>query len=115
MSDLHQAVDLGAALYASFAHRRAIHRRQRLDLDIVFDHRDSGLDDFIMGSFGGFSETESIASHDHSVLQRDTIADAAMLAYNGMGMGEKIVSDACACIDHDMRMQHGIMSDGHVV
>ena len=108
VADLHQAVDLRAALHARFAHGGAVDRGQALDLDIVFDHRDAGLHDFVVRAVGALGESEAIAADDHAVLQNHAMADAAELAHHGMGMRQEIVADLRAFVDHDVRMQHGV-------
>ena len=103
VAHLHQAVDLGAALHARFAHRGAIHRGEALHLHIVLDHGDAGLHDLEVGAVGALGETESVAAHHHAVLQDHAVADAAELAHRGVRMRQEIVADLGAFIDHHVR------------
>jgi hypothetical protein len=91
--DLHQAVDLGAALHAGLAHRGAIHRSQALNLHIVFNHRDARLNDLVMRSVGAFGKAEAVAAYHCTVLQNHAVAYAAKLADHGMGMKRHVVAD----------------------
>src|SRR5262249_28369578 len=49
---LHEGIDLGASLDACLADCGAIDSGERLDLDVVFDHGDAGLDDLVMRTVG---------------------------------------------------------------
>src|SRR5436305_1499392 len=60
VTHLHETIDLRPALNARFAHRRAINRRERLNLHVVLDHRDSGLHDLEMLSVRLFCEPEAV-------------------------------------------------------
>src|SRR5260370_8423666 len=75
MAYLHEAVDLGAALNASFADGRAIDAGERLHLDIVLDDRDAGLHDLVMRTIGALGEAETVATDDGAVLQDNPAAD----------------------------------------
>ena len=43
------------------------------------------------------------------------MADLAELADDGVGVGEEIVADPGAFVDHDMGMQHGVSTDDGVL
>ena len=105
MADLHEAVDLGAALDARFAHGCTVDRGEALDFDIVLDHRRAGLDDFIVRAVGSFSETEAVAADYGAVLQNDTMADVAIFTDDGVGVGEEIIADLRALVNHHVGME----------
>ena len=114
VADLHQAVDLRAALHARFAHGGAVHRGERLDLDVVLDHRHAGLHDLEVRAVARFGEAEAVAAHHDAVLQDHAVADAAEFAHHGVRVGAEIVADLRAFVDHHVRMQHGVAADGDV-
>src|ERR1700722_15038106 len=93
MAPLPQAVDLGPALDARLAHGRPVHRGERLNLDIVLNHRHAGLDNLEVRSRARFRETESVAAYHHPVLQDHSIPDPAEFADDGVRVGAEIVTD----------------------
>src|SRR5579859_346596 len=100
VSNLHQVVDFHAASDASFAHAGAVDAGIRLDFDIIFDDDRSGLGNLVPTSFGSLSESEAVGADHDSVLQEHVVADAAVLAHDGMRVREKIVADFRTAIDH---------------
>src|SRR5260370_29373444 len=100
MAYLHEAIDLGVALHASFADGRAIDGGERLHLDVVLDDRDAGLHDLVMRTIGALGEAETIATDDGAVLQDNAVADAAKFAHHGVRMGKEIVANLGALVDH---------------
>ena len=104
MADLHQTIDLRAPLDARFAQRGAVYRRERLNLDIVFQNRDAGLDDLELVARVGFRKAKPVASDDHAVVERHPVADAAEFAHGHMGMGGEIVANLAALVENDVRM-----------
>src|SRR3954452_25245652 len=68
VSDLNKAVHFGATLYSGFSDCRTVHRRQSLDLDIVFDNSNSGLHDLFVRAVCPFSESEAVTTDDDTVL-----------------------------------------------
>src|SRR5260370_39984604 len=111
MAYLHEAIDLGAALHASFADGRAIDAGERLHLDIVLDDRDAGLHDLVMRTIGALGEAETVATDDGAVLQDNAVADAAKFAHHGVRVGKEIVANLGALVDHGVRMYHLIAAD----
>src|SRR5579871_6579160 len=67
MADLHQTVDLGAALYKCFSDRGAVDAGEALDFDVIFDDRDTGLDDLVMRAISALGETEAVAAHHNTI------------------------------------------------
>src|SRR5262249_42627376 len=112
VTDLYQAIDLGAAFDARLAYGCAVDGGERLNLDVVFDHRDAALDDLFVRSIGALGESESVPPDDGAVLQRHTMTDAAEFANYSVRVREEIVADLGALINHGMRMQHCVAADG---
>ena len=50
----------------------------------------------------GLGEAEAVGANHDAVLQKDVVADPAVLAYYGVGVREKIVPDFYAAIDDDV-------------
>ena len=114
VADLAEAVDFGAALHARFAERAAIHRGQRLDLNIVFYDGNGRLRDLELRAFVRLRETKAVATNGHAIVERDAMAYAAEFAHRHMGVSREIVADAAALINHGMRMQRNIRTDGRM-
>jgi len=114
VTDLHQAIDLGAAADARLADRGAIDRGEGLNLDVVFDDGDAALDDFLVGAVRAFGKAEAIAPNHDAVLERYAMADATEFANDRMRVRQKIVADMRVVIDHHVRMQNGVFPDHHV-
>src|SRR5690349_8479570 len=68
VSDLHQTVDLGPALHSRLADSSPIDGRQRLNLDVIFDNGNAGLNDFGVRFVGALGETEAVPTDDYPVL-----------------------------------------------
>ena len=56
-------------------------------------------------------ETKAVGADDRAVLQRDIVAELAVLADDGMSMGKEPVSDGRVRIDHDVRQDDGVVAD----
>src|SRR5205085_5998401 len=108
-------VDFGPAFDARLAHGGAIDGGECLDLDIVLHHRHAALDDFLVRSVGALGESETIAADYGSVLQRDTMTDAAKLSHNGVRVSQEIVANLRALIDDHVRMHYGVTSDRDIL
>ena len=78
--DVHQVVDLRAGADARLADRRAIDRRVRADLDVVFDHDVAVLRDLEVRAVLLPREAEAVAADDDAVVQRHAVADDDALA-----------------------------------
>ena len=98
VADLDEIIDLGAAFDARLADRRAVYGSERLNLDVILDHGDPALHDFVMLPIRRLSESKTVATHDHSVLQRHAVTYAAEFAHHGMGMRQEVVADLRARI-----------------
>src|SRR5688572_30423550 len=104
MADLNQIVDLRSTFYPRLADRRAIDRRIRTDLDIVFDHNPADLRDleptflFILG----ISKT---VRSDRRVVMDDAIrTDLAILANGDARMYHRPLADRDTVVDRHVRV-----------
>src|SRR3989440_12270583 len=111
MPYLHQIVDLRSARDMGFANTGAVNAGVRLNLPITSNHRRPGLDNFVPAAGIIVGEAKTIAANDYSILQDHVIADAAMLAHDGVRVSEKVNADACATIDHDVCQQYCVLAD----
>src|SRR2546427_12712123 len=102
MSDLDQIVNLGSTSDVGFANAGAVDAGICLNLHIIFNHRRPGLDNFVPAAGIILGEAKTIAANDYSILQDHVIADAAMLAHDGVRVSEKVVADARATIDPEV-------------
>src|SRR5580698_7716847 len=115
MAHLHQAVDLRATLHARLSGRGAIHRGEALNLHVVFNRRHARLDNLVMRAILALGEAEAVATHDHTILQNNTVSDAAELAHHGVRMRQKIVADLRPLVDRRVWMQYGIAPHVHAL
>src|SRR5437870_4919330 len=111
MSDLDQIIDLGSARDMGFANTGAVNASVGLNFHVIFNHCRPGLDNFVPAAGIILGETKTIAADDYSILQDHVIADAAMLAHDGVRVSEKVIADACATIDHDVCQQYCVLAD----
>src|SRR5688572_25537447 len=100
--NLHEVVDLRAGAYAGLPDRRAIDRRIRPDLDVVFDHDGRALGDLAMRAVPAGDEPETVAADDGAVLHDHTLADRAALAHRYARVKNTVVADRCAGTEHHM-------------
>src|SRR5205085_2805036 len=98
----------------SFANGGAVNARVGLDFDIVFEDCRSGLRHLVPGTVLLFGEAETIAADDHTILQDDAIADAAMFAHDSVSVREKMIPDFCAAINSHKAVEDGVIADGDV-
>jgi len=108
---LNKIVNLGASGYMRFTHTGTVYASVGLDLDIIFNHRRAGLDDFVPVARIIFGKAEAVGPDDDPVLEDDIAADAAVLADDGVGVGEKVISDFSSLVNNNVGEQHGIFSD----
>ena len=60
-------------------------------------------------------EAEAVASDDGAVLEDDVVAELAVLADDGVGVGEEVASNVSAGVDHDVRENGRVGADDDVV
>ncbi len=89
MADLGEIVDLYACSDAGFADAGAVYAGVGLDLHGVFKNGRTGLHDLVPCSRVVFGKAEAVAADDSSVLQNDMVAETAVFADDGMGVGER--------------------------
>src|SRR3954447_25937877 len=100
MSDLHEVIQLRAALDLGDSHRGAIDATVGLHLYVVPDHDVTRLDDLLPLSLVVFCETKSVGSDHHAVLQDDIVADLAELPNCGVRMRQEIISYRSAFVNN---------------
>ena len=114
MSYLYQIVDLHPATNARFSHTGAIHTGIRLDLYIVLDYRRTGLHDFVPFALTLLGEAIPISPNNGAVLQDHVISQPAVFADDRVSMAQKVLPNLCSAIDHHMREQRAIISNGYI-
>ncbi len=114
VADLHEVVDFRAAADARLADRGAVDGGVRLNFDIVADDGGTGLADFVPAPVGFAGESEAVTADDDAILQQDAMADAAIFADTGVGVGEKIVADARAAINRNEAVQDSVIANGDI-
>src|ERR1700689_686362 len=72
MANLDQVVDFGPAADARLADGRSVDNTLGLNLNIVFNHRGSGLADFLPASIGLARKPVAVTSNHDAVLQENT-------------------------------------------
>ncbi len=111
MSHEHQVVELCAAPDARFPDGSAVHAGVCLHLHVVFEHCWPGLGHLVPGSVLAFGEAEAITADDGPVLQNDAIADAAVFAHNGVGVGDEVIANLRTTVDGYETVKDGIAAD----
>ena len=98
VADLDEVVDLRPGTDAGLADGGAVDAGVGLDFDVVVENGGAGLEDLVPGAafmtravLAG--EAEAVRPDDGAVLQQDIIAEAAVFAYDGVGVGEEAVAD----------------------
>ena len=60
-------------------------------------------------------EAEAVGSYDGSVLEGYVVAYLAVLADDGVGVGEEVVADGGVGVDDGVREDDGVVAEGDVV
>ena len=103
-------------------------------LDVVVEDGDAGLEDLVPGGKlrwfdpglrietwgtrrGGIvvGEAEAVGADDGAVLQGDVVAEAAVFADDGVGVGEEVAADLGVGIDHCVGQKSCMISNDCVV
>src|SRR5271165_2258996 len=113
VSNLREVIDLHATRDAGFAHTGTIDAGVGLHLHIAVENGWAGLGD-LLPMISVARETEAVAADDRSVLQNYVVAELALFAHDGVGMGEKSVANVGSAIDDNVRKKHRIVADGDV-
>src|SRR5580700_5020181 len=112
---LHQIVDLGSAGDARLAHGGAVNGGVRLDLDVIFNHRDTRLADLVPGAIVPARESKAVTADGNAVLQQYSVADAAVFSHSDARVREEVIADFCAAINRHKTVHHSVASDFHVL
>ncbi len=116
MAHLHQAVDLGSPLHASFADGRTVDGGQCLDLDVILDDRWRRI-----GRFCNAFRPRVWRIRSRRRRSRRRFADVTRWPMrqnsrtDACAMSQEIVADLGAFVDHYMRMQNGVAADPDVL
>ena len=108
VTNLDKIIHLCARADTRFANAGAVNASVCLDLDPVAEDCGAGLDNLLPVVVFIFGEAEAVGSDDHAVLQDDIVTELAVFPNHGVGMGEKVVTDAGAAIDDDVRQNDAI-------
>ena len=114
VADLDQIVNLRAAGDAGFSDTGAIDAGICLNFHFVFKDCRAGLDDLVPAAGIVSGKTEAVSSDDCTVLQNYVVAEAAMFANDGVGVGEEVVSDDGAGVDDGVCQERRVGSDAGV-
>jgi len=112
---LDEIVDFDPGSDTGFADGGAVNAGVGLDFDVVFDDNRAGLQDFVPSAIGLAGEAEAVATDYDPVLEDDVIAEAAVLADDGVGVGEEVVSGTDVRVEDGMWKDGGVVADGDVV
>ena len=115
MADLHEVVDFGAAADAGFPDSGAVDRGVSGNFDVIFEHNDSGLDNFIVGAVVFLRISKPVGSDFCAVLKSDVIADNAELANADVRICLEVVSNDDAAANVNEWMNYAVRSDSDVV
>src|SRR5579875_1656893 len=112
---LNEVVDLGALADAGFADDCAVDAGVCLNLDGVFQDDRAGMESFYPATLGIAGKAEAVGADDRAVAQNDIVAEATILADDGMGMSHEAVSDLDTGVEHDVRQQNGVVANTAVL
>src|SRR5215831_8540755 len=104
MPNLHQIVELRAALDAGLAGGSAIDGGVGADFHVVFDDDAADLRYFQPAPVLVFGESEPIRSDDCVVMDDDTLADGRVCANRHAGMNLGVIVNGHAFIDRHVRV-----------
>src|SRR5215472_4322852 len=99
MTDKHQVIQLDAMPDAGFTDRGAVHASIGLHFDVVLKHGRPGLDHLVPSPVLPLGEAKAVTADNRAVLQNDAVAKAAMLAHNGVGVSDEVVTNLGSSID----------------
>ena len=106
VADLDEVIYFGSSANAGLADRGPVDGGVGLDLDVVFEDGGAGLEDLVPGGAGGgvmvAGEAEAVGSDDGTVLEGDVVAELAILADDGVGVGEEVVADGRVGVEDDV-------------
>lgn len=114
VADLDEVVDFDAVADVGGSDAGAVNAGVGLDLDAVAEDGGAGLGNLVPGAMFVFGETEAIGADDHAVLKDDIVADAAVFADYGMGVGEEAMADVDAGIQDDMGQNDGVVAEDDI-
>src|SRR3954454_22196206 len=80
VADLAETIDFGTTFDARFTEAGAIHRGESLNFHVVLNYGNSRLQNLVLPAIRRFCKSEAIAADNDTVVQGDTIPDAAVLA-----------------------------------
>ncbi len=102
MAYLDQIVDLRAVGNLRRSDCGAVDARVRLHIDVIADSHRTRLGNLLPAAIVVLSEAEAVGSDDYPVFEGDVVAEDAALADDRMRVGEEIVADPDAGVEHDV-------------
>src|SRR3974377_911284 len=111
---LREVVDLHPACDAGLADAGAVNARVRLDFYVALYATRARLRN-LLPMIAIARKTETVRSDNRAVLQHNIVAELAILAHNGVRMGEEVVSDARSAINDHVRQKHSVVAKYHAV
>src|SRR5436309_1363087 len=115
MADLHEVVDFRAAADARFTDSGTVNRGVGGNFDVIFEHDDSGLDNFVIAAIVFLRISKPVGSDFRAVLKSDVMADNAKLAYAGVRICFEVVSDHDPAANMNEGVNDTVRSDLDVV
>jgi hypothetical protein len=105
--DLHQIVDLGAALDPRLANGWPIDGGVRANLHVVFDHDDRVLGNLDVLTGRRRHESEAVAADHRAILDDDPMSEDGALADRHSRVQHAVIADLHAWPNDDVRVDHG--------
>ena len=115
MADLHEVVDFRAAADTRFTDSGTVDRGIGCNFDVIFEHDDSGLDNFVIAAIVFLRISKPVGSDFCAVLKSDVIADNAELANADVRICLEVVADGSAAANVNEWMNYSVRSDSDVV
>ena len=111
VADLDEIVDLGAVADFGRADSGAVDGGVGLHVNAAADADGAGLRDFLPVALLVFGEAEAVGADDDAIFERDVVAEDAVFADDGVGVGEEVAADLNAGIKHDVGQDGGVRAD----
>jgi len=108
MTDLDQVVDLGAVGNFRGSDGGPVDAGIGLNIDMAPDVHRSRLRNLPPASVLVLGKAEAVGADDSAVLERDMVAQGAVFADHGVGVGKEEIADRNAGVEHHMGQDGGM-------
>ena len=114
MANLDQIVDLAAIADLGRANRGTVDACVGLHVDAVPQQHRTRLWDLLPVTLRGLRKSESIGSDNYAVFERHKVAQHAVLAHHGVGVGEEMVAHPNSGIKNHVGQQRSVLTNADV-